>query len=925
MKRATLSERALVLAPLGRDAAVAAAILNEAGLQADPCHSVPALIRELDLGAAFVIVTEEAFADTDLSPITSWLQDQEEWSDLPFILLTKAAGGLERNPSAKRYLDILGNVGFLERPFHPTTLVSLARSALRGRRRQYEARNRLAALAESDARFRNLADHAPVMTWVTEASGICTYLNRNWYEFTGQSPAMEEGIAWLDAVHPDDRGWSAQKFAEANKKREPFQLEYRLRRHDGTHRWAIDTARPRFGEAGEFLGYVGSIIDIDERREMEERLRIGEDRLRLATESAAIGTWDFNPITGVLLWDARCKELFGLPPDASVDYETFLAGLHPDDRAASDAAVQKALTAEDEPEFALEYRTIGRLDGVERWIAARGRALFEGAGADRRAARFIGTVIDITASKRSKELLEARVAEALAERKLLADLVEGTDAFVQVVDRDFRWLAINRAATDEFQRIFRARPRVGDSLLDVLAEQPEYRDEIRAWWERALNGEAFTAIKEFGDAEREHRFYEMNFDLLRDAEGHPIGAYQFAYDVTDRIQEQKRLSEAEEQLRQSQKMEAMGKLTGGVAHDFNNLLTPIVGALDMLQRKGLGSERERRLIAGAAQSAERARTLVQRLLAFARRQPLQPTSVDIVKLVTGMAELIASTTGPQIRVVVDTPDNLLPARADANQLEMALLNLSVNARDAMPEGGTLRITASEEQIGPGHRSRLRSGRFVRISVADTGIGMDDEIVMRAVEPFFSTKGVGQGTGLGLSMVHGLALQLGGALTIQSRRGVGTNVELWLPISNMRPDNSELPAQMATPLTEVRTALLVDDEEFVRLSTAAMLSDLGYKVLEASSAEEALKLVQGGLRPEVLVSDHLMPGMKGTDLARILLAKLPRLQVLIISGYAESEGVEPDLPRLTKPFRNDELAATLANLRTIKEARATQPV
>jgi PAS domain S-box-containing protein len=913
VKRSTSSERALVLAPRGRDALIAVAILKEADLEAKPCTSVLDLVRELDLGAAFVIVTEEVLATADLGPLAAWLEDQEEWSDLPFVLLTRSGGGLERNPAAKRYLDVLGNVAFLERPFHPTTLVSLARSALRGRRRQYEARKRLAALAESEARFRNMADIAPVMTWVTDGSGSCTYLSRRWYAFTGQTPQQAEGFGWLDAVHPDDRGRYGDIVLTANAKREAFRLEYRLRRHDGVYRWALDAASPRFGQAGEFLGHVGSVIDIDERREMEDRLRVGEERLRLATESAAIGTWDFDPVTGALQWDNRCKALFGLPTSANVNYETFLARLHPEDRAATDAAVQRALAPEGPSDFAVEYRTIGLMDGVERWIAARGRAFFEGSGSDRRARRFIGTVIDITSAKRTEEQLEARVVEALAQRKLLADIVEGTDAFVQVADLDYRWLAINRAAANEFERIFGVRPMVGVSMLDLLAHKPEHRDAVKAVWGRALSGESFTEISEFGDRSLDRRHYEMKFNVLRDARGRRIGAYQFVYDITDRIREQNRLREAEEQLRQSQKMEAIGQLTGGVAHDFNNLLTPIVGALDILRRKGLGGEREQRLLAGAAQSAERAKTLVQRLLAFARRQPLQATAVDIAKLVAGMADLISSTAGPQIRVAVETAD-LPPAKADLNQLEMAILNLSVNARDAMPEGGTLRITAIEEQLGPGHRSQLPAGRYIRLSVADTGVGMDEATLARAVEPFFSTKGVGKGTGLGLSMVHGLASQLGGALIIQSRRGVGTNVELWLPTSEVVP--TEAPrtfVEAGSRLTELGTALLVDDEFLVRMSTAEMLGELGYNVVEANSAEEGLKLIREGLRPNLVVTDHLMPGMNGTDFVRLVRSEQPGVQVLIVSGYAEIDGVEPDLPRLTKPFLKDELAEVVSLL------------
>ena len=225
--------------------------------------------------------------------------------------------------------------------------------------------------------------------------------------------------------------------------------------------------------------------------------------------------------------------------------------------------------------------------------------------------------------------------------------------------------------------------------------------------------------------------------------------YAVGRDVTTEREAQETLRLTEEALRQSQKLEAMGQLTGGVAHDFNNLLMPIIGSLDMLQRRQIGGEREQRLIGGALQSADRAKTLVQRLLAFARRQPLQPVAVDVAELVTGMAQLIESTTGPQIRVVVDVAKNVPLANADPNQLEMAILNLSVNARDAMTQGGTLRISASPETVQAIHRSKLKPGPYVRISVADTGTGMDEAVLARAIEPFFSTKGVGKGTGLGL--------------------------------------------------------------------------------------------------------------------------------------------------------------------------------
>ncbi|MDB5573970.1 MAG: histidine kinase, partial [Tardiphaga sp.] len=433
-------------------------------------------------------------------------------------------------------------------------------------------------------------------------------------------------------------------------------------------------------------------------------------------------------------------------------------------------------------------------------------------------------------------------------------------------------------------------------------------------------GEEVTFIEDFGDPSRTRPSYEVKFRPLNNQAGELIGSYQFVTDVTQRLREQAQLIEAQEALRQSQKMEAMGQLTGGVAHDFNNLLTPIVGSLDMLMRKGLGNERERRLIEGALQSAERAKTLVQRLLAFARRQPLQPVAVDLAKLVDGMAGLIGSTLGPRIDVQVKFADNLPLAQADPNQLEMAILNLAVNARDAMPEGGVLQLSAAWESIGDDHPSKLKQGNYVRLSVTDTGTGMDEATLARAVEPFFSTKGIGKGTGLGLSMVHGLAAQLGGGLTLVSEVGHGTLVELWLPISSEPLGNGAQRAAVSTVRSR-GLALLVDDEELVRISTADMLNGLGYEVIEASSGEEALRLFDPAAPPDLLVTDHLMPGMSGVELIRALRLRQANLPVLIVSGYAEFDEIAPDLPRLTKPFRNAELAERLADLSPVITANS----
>jgi PAS domain S-box-containing protein len=906
-------------------------------------------------------------------------------------------------------------------------------------RKEAEAR-----LLESEARFRNMADHAPVMMWVTDAFGYCTYLNRRWYEFTGQADRAGEGYGWLDAVHPDDRGAAEQAFISANADRHDYRVDFRLRRADGVYRWTIDAAAARFGPDGEYLGHVGSVIDIDDRREVENALRESEERLRLAVENAEIGFWDVDVVNDVLIWPPRTKAMFGISPHVPVSMQDFYDGLHSDDREATSTTFAAAADPAVRALYDVDYRTIGKEDGIVRWVSAKGRGLFDGPGETARCLRVIGTAIDITTRKATEErlrelneTLERRVAEAIADKSLLAELVEGTDAFVQVADRQFRWLAINKAAADEFERIFGVRPTVGQSMLDALADKPEHQEAVRAVWSRALDGQEFTEVGEFGDPGLDRRFYEMKYNVLRDADGVVTGAYQFVYDVTQRIQEQRRLAEAEaarreadalyrayfentaealfvvnvledggftvedlnpahqasiglplpevkgkrldtilppdtaatviehyrrviaagcvyqyrdtfnlngrtthwdtvlvpvrdrsgrivrligssrdltaqlaaeEQLRQSQKLEAMGQLTGGVAHDFNNLLTPIIGSLDMLTRKGVGNERERRLIDGALQSAERAKTLVQRLLAFARRQPLQPTAVDLHGVVEAMAGLVGSTMGPTIDLKVDLEPNLPPVTADPNQLEMALLNLAVNARDAMPSGGVLTIGAKRKRADSRHLAKLSAGEYVVLAVADTGVGMDDITVARAIEPFFSTKGIGKGTGLGLSMVHGLVAQLGGALTIDSMPGQGTRIELWLPIS-VEPVSASGEKAAAVEVRRGRgTALLVDDEELVRMSTADMLIELGFNVVEAGSAEDACRVVNAGTSPDLLVTDHLMPGMSGADLAHELRVRRPDLPVLIVSGYAEADGLAPDLPRLTKPFRNSELAA-----------------
>jgi len=486
-----------------------------------------------------------------------------------------------------------------------------------------------------------------------------------------------------------------------------------------------------------------------------------------------------------------------------------------------------------------------------------------------------------------------------------------------------------------YARLFGDRGYVGKTVREAFPELEDQSvfqlmDRVYSTGERFIADRMPIKLNVEDGRPASERYLDFIYAPVTDEDGRVTGIFCEGHDVTEvyRAQEdlhqlneglEQRVAErtaelqkTQEALRQSQKLEAMGQLTGGVAHDFNNLLTPIIGSLDMLQRRRVGDDRTHRLIDGALQSAERAKTLVQRLLAFARRQPLQPVAVDVGALVNGMAGLIESTTGPRVRVDVELDENLPAALADANQIEMALLNLAVNARDAMPDGGILTIAASAELLEDGRNAELPAGNYVRLAVSDTGIGMDEATLRRAVEPFFSTKGIGQGTGLGLSMVHGLASQLGGGLTISSRRGEGTCVQLWLPVAGGAASPSRGRIVTEAP-AGAGSVLLVDDEELVRASTAEMLFELGFQVTEAGSAEDAMKLLRSGACPDLLVTDHLMPGKSGVELIEEAREICPALRVLIVSGYAEDSGLATNIPRLVKPFRHADLAESVSSV------------
>jgi PAS domain S-box-containing protein len=398
-------------------------------------------------------------------------------------------------------------------------------------------------------------------------------------------------------------------------------------------------------------------------------------------------------------------------------------------------------------------------------------------------------------------------------------------------------------------------------------------------------------------------------DAVRDPGGKLIGFAKVTRDLTERREAQQALERTQEAFFQSQKLDAIGKLTGGVAHDFNNLLAVVIGSLDLARRRLEEGGDITRFIDNARTAAERGATLTQRMLAFARRQDLTLQSVDLATLVESMADLMDRTLGAGVTIETDVPMHLPPVHADPGQLELALLNLTVNARDAMPDGGTIAITGRTEMLAEDNPLGLPPATYVRLAVTDEGHGMDDATLARAIEPFFTTKGVGKGTGLGLSMVQGLAEQSGGRLSLSSAASGGTTAELWLPIA----DEKAAPAATRTVSPNLRAAthdsfrvLVVDDDPLVQTNTAAMLEDLGHHIIATETGRDALDQLRRE-KIDLLITDYAMPQMNGAQLIEAARAIRCDLPALIVSGYAELPPDSlPSIPRIAKPFSTDQL-------------------
>jgi PAS domain S-box-containing protein len=519
-------------------------------------------------------------------------------------------------------------------------------------------------------------------------------------------------------------------------------------------------------------------------------------------------------------------------------------------------------------------------------------------------------------AKVTRDLTERRAAEEAlrSSQEQFRLLLQGvTDYAIYMLDKDGRVTNWNLGA----ERIKGYAPHeiVGKHFSAF------YTEEDRA---AGMPAHALAMALKDGRYEREGwrvrkdgtRFFaHVIIDAIHDDNGELLGFAKITRDITERREAQQKLDEAREALLQAQKMEAIGQLTGGIAHDFNNLLMAVLGSLELVRKRVPDDPKILKLIDNAMQGAERGAALTKRMLAFARRQELKQEAIDIPDLVRGMTDLLQRSIGPTVAIETRFPLALPAVWADANQLEMALLNLAVNARDAMPEGGLIIISAHEE----GNDDTAAVSGFVRICVRDTGVGMDETTLNRATEPFFTTKEPGKGTGLGLSMVHGLAQQSGGRFVLKSKPGEGSVAELWLPVARpaieANADDEQISRFDMTAARPALKVLAVDDDPLVLTNTAAMLEDLGHTCLRAASAAQALDILRRGAGVDLVITDQVMPRMTGVQLAQAIGRDWPKLPVMIATGYAEMEpGSGAGLPRLSKPFTQAELAAKLAQIR-----------
>ncbi|TMK06399.1 MAG: PAS domain S-box protein [Alphaproteobacteria bacterium] len=672
---------------------------------------------------------------------------------------------------------------------------------------------------------------------------------------------------------------------------------------------------------------IGGVLvvcrDVTDEHRAAAKLREREAELARVQQLGRIGGLEVDLRTGFR--NRRSPEyllIHGLPPDAANEsHDDWVKRIHPEDREATEKKFRDAV-AGNVRDYSVQYRIVRPSDGETRWISVKSTIERDENG---KAIRLTGAHTDVTeqvvvdlALRQSEERFR-KLADELAElNATLAQRVEEktrerdriwnvSQDLLVVADRDGVWRTVNPAWTKT----------LGWSEAELLnrtsewLEHPDDGGQTRSEVNKLIQGDLTVKFEgRFRHKDGSYRWLSWTGVPDRDH------IYAVARDVTAEKAAAERLKAAEEALLQSQKMEAVGQLTGGIAHDFNNLLTGIVGSLDLLQtRLNQGrTDNFARYINAAMTSANRAAALTHRLLAFARRQPLIPESVDVNQLVVSLEDLLRRTIGETIDLEITASDDLWRTLCDPNQLESALLNLAINARDAMPDGGKLTISTANAHLGnvTADTPALSPGDYICIVVSDTGVGMSAQVAARAFDPFFTTKPIGQGTGLGLSMIYGFARQSNGHVTIDSKLGRGTSVRLYLPRYDGGTAQQVSAVGIAGHASAGETVLVVEDEPVVRGVILEMLAEQGYRTLEAIDGPSGLRILRTKQRIDLLVTDVGLPGINGRQLADQARETRPGLKILFITGYAESIAMsdgflEEGMEMITKPFELDNLS------------------
>jgi PAS domain S-box-containing protein len=775
------------------------------------------------------------------------------------------------------------HIGYL-RILHDRTSEHRANEALQA------AEQEKAALAEaleaSEQQFRTLAHTMPNQIWAARPDGTVYWLNDQAYRYTGLSAdALLGASGWPRILHPDDLARTAAAWRQACERGEVYEGEYRLRRADGSYRWFLTRGEPVLDDNGRVTGWVGTNTDIEEQKRSEATTAADRNRLWAMSQELMLVCTIEGVITAV---NPSATRLLGWEEQEMVG-ATLADFLHPDDLSGTEQEVAKLGDGVTTQAFENRYRTKSGDYRLLAWTAVPD------------AGRIHAVARDITDERRL-----ALERERIWKLSPVLKVVTSADGIVTDVNPS--WTTTLGWDHEE---------TVGRRSTDfMVGDEASWRERVRALGAGQPLSTYRTTLR---TKDGEHRLVEWTTVPENGM------FYGFGRDVTAEAAAAAALAETEAALRQSQKMEAVGQLTGGIAHDFNNLLTGITGSLEILEvriTQGRFGEVER-YVAAARGAAKRAASLTHRLLAFSRRQTLDPRPTDVNRLIDGMEDLVRRTVGPEIEVEVVGAAGLWPTLVDPNQLENALLNLCINARDAMPAGGRLTIETCNRWVDrrAARERDLEPGQYVSLCVSDTGTGMKPEVIEKAFDPFFTTKPIGAGTGLGLSMVYGFARQSGGLARIYSEVGEGSMVCLYLPRHH---GTIEIEKELGTLADAEQTGrgetvLVVDDEPTVRMLVIEVLDELGYSALEAGDGAAGLKMLESDTRIDLLVTDIGLPGgMNGRQMVEAARASRPDLEVLFITGYAENALIgngqlEPGMHVMTKPFAMETLASRIREL------------